>query len=484
MKLTEEQNNIVEFSKKMRRNEILKINACAGSGKTSTLIEIALANPNSSFLYLAFNKAIVEESKKKFPENVKLKTIHSLAFSNIIAPRKYKVVNNFSIFDYMDFLNIEDYQIALSFEAHFSKFLNSDEKLENAHFYVSQIFNMARNRKIPYTHNLYLKEYELKEEKDDLSSFDFIMLDEAQDTNAVTLSIFLHNNCRKILVGDTFQNIYAFRETVNALSSKLVQEDYKFNLTYSFRSSQKILDKAYFFLQKYTIDGENPMRMRSAFQRAEENKTKVFLTRLNSSIIEIIHSTLKKSEKNRFCLLKEPNSLLESSIAVYYFLKKDFDRLPKAFSWLKKFTGENDLLQYIENGNDLEMKKSFENATNYGSGLFTILEEARRIYKREDNFNEYLINAHLSKGLEFTETTLFNDFSSLSSILQNLNNADSLNEKEMFLNTLIQEKNLYYVALTRAKEKVFDRSENHNEWIKYVTKINALANENHIFRMR
>lgn len=50
MKLTEEQNNIVEFSKKMRRNEILKINACAGSGKTSTLIEIALANPNSSFL--------------------------------------------------------------------------------------------------------------------------------------------------------------------------------------------------------------------------------------------------------------------------------------------------------------------------------------------------------------------------------------------------------------------------------------------------
>lgn len=68
MNLTPEQKHIIKLSKKLRTNEILAIQACAGSGKTTTLREIAMANPNAKFLYLAFNKAIVRESNKKFPK--------------------------------------------------------------------------------------------------------------------------------------------------------------------------------------------------------------------------------------------------------------------------------------------------------------------------------------------------------------------------------------------------------------------------------
>ena len=98
---TDEQLKIIEISKRMQSGEILKINACAGSGKTTMLKEVALANPDKTFLYLAFNKSIVEESKNKFPKNVKLQTVHSLAYQAVIAPRKAKVVSSYNVFDFI-----------------------------------------------------------------------------------------------------------------------------------------------------------------------------------------------------------------------------------------------------------------------------------------------------------------------------------------------------------------------------------------------
>lgn len=52
-----------------------------GTGKTSTLIKYAEKFSNLNFLYVAFNKSIVENGKKVFPHNVTCKTFHSLAFA-------------------------------------------------------------------------------------------------------------------------------------------------------------------------------------------------------------------------------------------------------------------------------------------------------------------------------------------------------------------------------------------------------------------
>ena len=50
--LTDEQKEVIECSKHLKQNEILKINAFAGTGKTTTLIEITKANENKKYLYL------------------------------------------------------------------------------------------------------------------------------------------------------------------------------------------------------------------------------------------------------------------------------------------------------------------------------------------------------------------------------------------------------------------------------------------------
>src|ERR1700759_1226569 len=89
MLLTSEQAAII------RSKGDIKINAVAGSGKTTTLIEYARARPAEKILYLAFNKTVRLEAEKKFAEkgisNVKIDTAHSLAFAHIVRGSGYEI---------------------------------------------------------------------------------------------------------------------------------------------------------------------------------------------------------------------------------------------------------------------------------------------------------------------------------------------------------------------------------------------------------
>ena len=61
----------------------IAVQACAGAGKTSTLIAVANAiGSRRSMLYLAYNTALAKEGEKKFPSGLVLsKTTHGLAYS-------------------------------------------------------------------------------------------------------------------------------------------------------------------------------------------------------------------------------------------------------------------------------------------------------------------------------------------------------------------------------------------------------------------
>jgi F-box protein 18 (helicase) len=73
--LTEEQRAIVRS--KGRR---VRVQARAGTGKTSTLCAYAAARPQQRILYVAFNKAIQLEAHSRMPPNVTCRTTHSLAY--------------------------------------------------------------------------------------------------------------------------------------------------------------------------------------------------------------------------------------------------------------------------------------------------------------------------------------------------------------------------------------------------------------------
>ena len=110
--LTDEQNEVIECSKKLKQNELLKINAFAGTGKTTTLIEITKANIDKKYLYLAFNSSIVKEAKKKFGVNVDVYTLHSLTYKALEDKPKIRT-NDYDMLSIQQILELSDANLSI-----------------------------------------------------------------------------------------------------------------------------------------------------------------------------------------------------------------------------------------------------------------------------------------------------------------------------------------------------------------------------------
>lgn len=60
---------------------IVRANAYAGTGKTSTLTALAANNPNKRCVYLAYNKSAQQDAAARFGRNTRCTTVHGLAFA-------------------------------------------------------------------------------------------------------------------------------------------------------------------------------------------------------------------------------------------------------------------------------------------------------------------------------------------------------------------------------------------------------------------
>lgn len=77
-KPTEEQLAIIEAAKDSTDN--LAVIARAGAAKTTTLVMMAEALPDTDILCLAFNKSIQKEMEERLPPNCEAKTLHGLGY--------------------------------------------------------------------------------------------------------------------------------------------------------------------------------------------------------------------------------------------------------------------------------------------------------------------------------------------------------------------------------------------------------------------
>ena len=447
MKLSKEQELILEKASTLRQGEILKINACAGSGKTTMLKHIALANPVNSFLYLAFNKAIAQKSKKLFPKNVEIKTIHSLAY--VFAKKhlgSFSLLSNLKIFDIAPFFSNQKSSYLNAVLKEYARFLKSDET-ETSYKEVALLYEAMLKKELPMTHDFYLKYYQLASGGKELHNYDYILLDEAQDSNAVMLSIFLNNVCKKILVGDTFQNIYGFNQTINALET----------INANYRSTQEILNYADSFLDVYS--SKNRLKMQSNLKEEVKIKTQAFITRTNAGLIELINTLLKeKANLDEIALLKEPESIFKLLFDIFSFRANRFELISKENAFLHNFDSMFELRSYASYDAELSLAL---NLSEKPYDFKALKKLALKLYQNK-NANIFLINAHLSKGLEWDRVILHNDFISLKDLKTKILEEKNQEEKAKREFELEQELNLFYVAITRARFELEDRSKNNN----------------------
>jgi superfamily I DNA/RNA helicase len=454
MKLTEQQLEIINT------NENIKINAVAGSGKTSTMVEYAKTRPdNKKILYLAFNKSVKDEATKKFQniENVRIETAHSLAFKKIVRKYDYKIANALKPYEIAKILDIKgtnNFEIICS--THVSKFVayfcNSnalqvkdinymdtlaDEKaIEFAKKHYEYIETQTRkllakmnNGEIDITHDFYLKKYQLS---NPVLEYDYILFDEGQDASPCMLDVFFKQKATKVIVGDTHQQIYGWRHAVNSLE----KADYpNFYLSNSFRFNQSIADLANEILKmkKGKIDfkicghGNN-----------QSTKTRAVIARTNIGLLKGAIDSIKnvkdiyfEGNLSSYTYAQDGGSLFD--ILALYNEKRDKIK----DSLIRGMKDLYDLEIYVKQTEDAQLSMMIEMVKEYGNGLYSILNSLKAKHTEREKAQIIFSTVHRSKGMEYDDVKLMEDF-----VTPDMINKENINEEEI---------NMLYVAATRTK---------------------------------
>jgi superfamily I DNA/RNA helicase len=472
MEATKQQKEILEAVKKYKT---IKINAFAGTGKSTTLKLIANEFKNKKILYLAFNASIKNEAMGKFPKNTFIKTTHGLAFSAI---KKYTNINLNEITNYRAIEISKEFNItynqALTALKIFENYCNNEQdqiiKDDTEHSIAKKMFDLMLIRKMKPTHGFYLKYYYLLLKQDQIPQFthDIIMLDEAQDTNGVTLGIFKYLKSKvKIYVGDEHQQIYSFRGSKNILNR--LDCDKKLYLSCSFRFSSSIALYANRLLKNFKNE---KIKIDTKKIENEEIITNGFIARTNATIIETIASRCDR--KKPFVTVRDPNEIFNLTSEVYYFLEDEKEKI-KRNRFLKDFYDEEELSEYAKEVEDYELKSAIKVVKQYKDKIFEYKTIADKFYKAWQNKQNngfkrrideilFLTTAHTAKGLEWDSVEIADDFTDFAVIISDLGYENFKEFKEEFdliqNSDLLDEFNLFYVAITRAKKQLIKTSDN------------------------
>ena len=466
--LTDEQNDIIATAQSLPAGSILKISAVAGASKTYTLLKVAESLPHTAQLYLAYNKAIADESKSKFPPYVECKTTHSLAYLPTITHglsldgdvgKKREV----SSFTYRDITEKIDYDDKVLVVQHLEAFCLSkyttlqqyyDEHEPANQQIITKYFTAMLDKKIPCTHAFYLKLYHILLYLGCIHydvPFDVIMLDEVGDINAVTLEIFLLLPANlKIMVGDPLQNIYSFNHTINGFKA-LADIGVTKTLSQSFRCSTAIASSIEDFIHRHLDD---TIVFRGTDHADTTIRSEAIISRTNSGLIEYMITLT--AQHTPFNLTRQAKEIFSNMLTLMN-LKKDCKIYDNAMKYIQKDVDHyyssktlpskyRTCLAYIltlHGDEDRNIKTAANTIMQHGaSKIYNAYKHAQQAEKHPDDHFITLSTCHSSKGLTFDSVTIAQDFD-LDDILEMKPSERSNSEEE--------ELRLYYVACSRAR---------------------------------
>ena len=455
--------------------KVCKFDAGAGTGKTATL-EYCADNTNEKILYLAYNKTMADEASERFPHNVMCMTTHSLAYravgrnyqGKLSRPRSGGYVNcavtpkEISVYFKLPDLQVNENEfltktfLAMIVRDTVDTFEYSSHKKINEHCiprkhkmdvikrfptlpierleqmvvrYANQLWDERKDVMSPVLarHDTYLKLYELR--KPDLSQYDVIFLDEAQDANDCTLSIVKQQmkHCKVVFVGDVDQQIYAWRGSVNALEKVDAPSR---SLTKSFRFGEKVAQIANAILETHKLKGFEDKPTKVSFNRGviDQDKPYTILFRTNMELIFTAVEMLTDGEDVNVSFdTKDFVSVLTSTRALY-----ENDLRNVKHESIIPYATWDDLKEEAK-----EMREYSRLVTLIEEGQDTKVIETLHSYKKTGKEKITLMTAHRSKGLEFDQVILADDFPS------------NYNSQGEWVGITIEEKRLLYVAATR-----------------------------------
>ena len=485
-KLTDEQIKIINTLN--TDEKIIKINAFAGAGKSSTLVEVVKeirkTDKDSKILYVVFNRSMLNEAKEKFAGlDVECQTTHGFALKRFSAINDGEI-NVVPALDFNIFIKLKNskkYEKSWINYKTINELLNAfcltyddlDTFIGNLYktnsynidvkvslierdFFVD-LYNYMLESHI-YTHGMYLKSYAC-ECNDRICGYKYVLLDECQDTNLFFYRILKRMKYDKLYcVGDNYQSIYQFCKIVN-IFDKL--EGNTYSLSHSFRINNQECKLANDILSKKYKDFVNGS-IKNYFDRTEiEDKTKkTILFRLNSTLFEYAVNLISESDNIKVHFMDVGNggnadSFEECFNDMLYFYYRLLDSYDKSTAedfknefrfrtckitdnYIKISNKEKQgLYQYLCKNSailPLDYQKYFKFFVSNEIDIIDVIKKVQRSEDCENPNKEYFLStAHRYKGLEAEHVKIAPDDWSIKT--------DA-------------EANLCYVACTRATKKL------------------------------
>ena len=486
MNPTKEQQAILDTFSKSAEN--MKVLALAGTGKTTTLLELVKANPEQSFLYLAFNKSIKDEveaaAKSAGITNLKAQTQNSFCLTlargagmtctNIKGYMSVKVIaSRLGLYGNDRFMAYPASQIMSRFlvsrdsqitERHIPRDVKdriaanvrryarantnieveTEKRLQTALRIAKALFASFDFNSDVMMHDVYVKLTQLYYTNTVPVAEDVVLLDEAQDINPVFSDIVSRMDARVIAVGDSNQAIYQFRGAQDFLSEMPAEN--VLTLTKSFRFTPEIADRVNLLLQHMT-----DLRL-EGFGGAGGDGTKAILCRTNIGCLTEALGLLGTDKK--FALQggvdSEGFKMVDDLISLYEGRFMDVQHPD-----LKGIKSMHDLEKEIEemllDGEWKQVLRLIDKMGGFEAAQQTIAE-LKDSQRRVPKGALVITTGHKSKGSGFDSVRIADDF-------ERMFYKSSINEltgkKELiaipFEEAPKVEQNLFYVACTRAK---------------------------------
>jgi hypothetical protein len=435
-------------------------------------------NQDKRALYLVFNRKAKEAAQRKFPANVEIHTVHSLAYRRE-GYRWKETLGSFSPVDMLQAFGkskIRHHLAGISYQF-LTFFLNSPyARLEDAvglfsHHLCPELTGLfekhegkiiqacrgiatAWNRsEKPCPHDFYLKLFHKSGQFNrELDRYDLILVDEAQDLSPIMLDALKGCRRRIVLVGDSHQQIYSFRYAIDAMRKLDCDED--FDLTLSFRFGSAIAELASIFIQEakqekgFLIAG-NPekasmvsLSSRLSFQT--NSISRAILTRTNLALFSSAMDL--RSERIPFHFERDLQHVLFRTLDVYWLSRGQKDRIRDAF--IESFASLKQLEEYAESMSDFPLAGMAQIVRKYGDDsfpavVFEMADSARNKNGTQSRESITLSTIHTAKGQEYEEVYID------SGIAENISTT-AKSESTQF----DEEVNLAYVGFTRAVKRL------------------------------
>lgn len=461
-KYTAEQQTFVTYEGDMS----IVLAATAGAGKTYSCVQrlkelLKRGVDPSRMIFFSFTKAATEELQHRIgSSDIKITTIHAFCLGILAKTGKYKNIATF--YDFIQWFQDKYRPKPGADQATRDFYFDTIGTLyEDSEFLSSSIaaFKLQSADGIKclvpsyiVEYNKFLKETRSRDFSDMLievrdlfredkwlkifrGQYDYIFVDEYQDTSTIQLQILLSLNAKYYyLIGDRNQSIYGYSGANCTKLEEMVKsrrDTLEMSLSVNFRSDKKIVENS----NKYSS-------LKAIANSTEEGFVDSNLMISLDELVEVLQfpEQVAVLVRTNDVIKKIETALLKRKVPIKYF----------------NFITPTD----VKNFHKGEIHASLKNKLSKVKDYFENDADVIHFIEHHKSSNKFVTTIHKSKGREFDTCVVVNSIA--PEVLSKNPNASKLSKKQLekisfdpFNEDEIEPRNIHYVAVSRSKHKLY-----------------------------